>query len=489
MSGILLFVLLLSRAEGFYKDVFMDGGTGLTGRTRLYAAESLGLSLEFISAQDSILLRRVITGCSLDDNGYLLYPDGAPRFRVIFTNGGDAVTHSRALGDSGRQRIRQFFAAGGSYTGACAGAYLASLSNQDSGISPYFYHLWPGRTKNTAISSAWVGNFIPQNSPLLAYDSFGGDFYISGLYLNGGPYANESLDWPAGTEVLLRYDTLGHPAHNRCAGWAWKGADTSGRVVVIGTHPEGFSSGERLHLMMAVLRYALDGVGLPRLKAVLQSGVPRIMDRGMEAPEFARIGDRQYHHFAIDVPPGAESLCVLVQGADSFQLNLYLKWNGFAFRSSCDFADTAPGAGKLMTVRSPAGGMWYIGVECATTVNCVNDSFPVYFGRMEVLNGVPYSVNAWWGGIGIAEDRWITLKKQPGLSPNPARGFCNLYLPAGKGEIAVFDRMGRKVQNELAVITSCGSGVYHLRFARSLPAGVYLITGPGGFRKPLVLLR
>ncbi|MEN9978943.1 MAG: BPL-N domain-containing protein [candidate division WOR-3 bacterium] len=154
MSGILLFVLLLSRAEGFYKDVFMDGGTGLTGRTRLYAAESLGLSLEFISAQDSILLRRVITGCSLDDNGYLLYPDGAPRFRVIFTNGGDAVTHSRALGDSGRQRIRQFFAAGGSYTGACAGAYLASLSNQDSGISPYFYHLWPGRTKNTAISSA-----------------------------------------------------------------------------------------------------------------------------------------------------------------------------------------------------------------------------------------------------------------------------------------------------------------------------------------------
>uniref|UniRef100_A0A7C2B4P6 T9SS type A sorting domain-containing protein n=1 Tax=candidate division WOR-3 bacterium TaxID=2052148 RepID=A0A7C2B4P6_UNCW3 len=332
-----------------------------------------------------------------------------------------------------------------------------------------------------------MGNFIPPGSPLLAYDSFGGDFYITGLYLNGGPYANESLDWPAGTEVLLRYDTLGHPAHNRCAGWAWKGADTSGRVVVVGTHPEGFAQGEQLHLMMAVLRYALDGVGLPRFKAILLPGVLRIMDRGMEAPEFARIGDRQYHHFAIDVPPGAESLCVLVQGADSFQLNLYLKWNGFAFRSSCDFADTAPGARKLMTVRYPAGGRWYIGVECATTVNCINDSFPVYSGRLEVLNGVPYSVDAWWGGIGVAEARQAVL--QQGVNPNPVKGWCYLYLPAGNGEIAVFDQSGGKVASGLVEITSVGYSVYRLRFARSLPAGVYLLTGPGGFRKPLVLCR
>lgn len=487
MNETLVLVLLLGITEGFYKDIFMDGGSGLTHRTRLYAAESLGLSMEFISAEDSLILRRVIIGCSLDENGYLLYPDGAPRFRVIFTNGGNVVTHSQALSETGRERIRQFFAAGGSYTGTCAGAYLASISNQDSGISPYFYRLWPGRTRNTEITNAWLGNFIPANSPLLAYDSLGGDFYISGLYLNSGPYANESLDWPAGTEVLLRYDTINHPAHNRCAGWSWQGADTTGRVVVLGTHPEGFAQGERLHLMMAVLRHALAGNGEPRIKGILKPGITRIMDRGPEAPAFARIGDLQYHHFVAELGTGSESLRVMVQGPDSFQLNLYLRWNGFAFRSCCDYADTSPSASKIITVRYPAAGRWYIGVECATTVSCENDSFPVYFGPVAVLPGVPYRITAWWGGIGLAEDL-ASLIRNYGVYPNPARGWCYLYLPAENGTVAVFDRSGRKVEDAVLVKTDVGTGIYRLGFARSLPTGVYWVSAAGGLRHQIVLL-
>ena len=206
-----LFTLLLLTGvglatEGFYKDAFMDGGTGLTQRTKLYAAESLGLSYEYLAREDSATLQYIMVANPDDANGYLLYPDGAPRFRLIYTNGGDAGVHGTAMGDSGRKRIRDFYSHGGAYSGSCAGAYLASLSNQDSGTSPFFYHLWPGRTKDTRIQNAYVGNFIPHDSPLLQYDSFGGDFYIDSLYVYNGPLANESIGWPPSTEVLLRYD-------------------------------------------------------------------------------------------------------------------------------------------------------------------------------------------------------------------------------------------------------------------------------------------
>jgi hypothetical protein len=244
LAALLLLASVALATEGYYKDAFMDGGTGLTHRTKLYAAESLGLSYEYLAREDSALLQYIIVANPNDANGYLLYPDGSPRFRLIYTNGGDAYVHGTALGAIGRQRVRDFYAHGGSYSGSCAGAYLASLSNQDSGTSPFFYHLWPGRTKDTHIQNAYVGNFIPPDSPLLQYDSFGGDLYIDSLYVYNGPFANESIGWPQGTEVLLRYDTAGYFAHNKVSAWAYKAADLTGRAALLGTHPEGWGYGE-----------------------------------------------------------------------------------------------------------------------------------------------------------------------------------------------------------------------------------------------------
>lgn len=60
-------------------------------------------------------------GSPEDENGILLYPDGEPRFRMIYVNGGLATQHGRSLGEDGRQRIRDYVAAGGSYLGSCAG--------------------------------------------------------------------------------------------------------------------------------------------------------------------------------------------------------------------------------------------------------------------------------------------------------------------------------------------------------------------------------
>lgn len=440
--------------EGFYKDLFMDGGSWLTHRTRLYAAESLGLDYEFIAVQDTLLLRHVMVGNAEDANGYLLYPDGAPRFRAIYTNGGDAGRHGLALTDSGRQRIRDFFRHGGSYSGSCAGAYLASLSNSDQGTEPSFYHLWPGRTKNTNIYDAYVGNFIPESSALLRYDDFGGDFYIDSLYQNGGPFANESLDWPPGTEVLLRYDTVGIPAHNKVSSWAWKAHDSTGRIAVVGSHPEGWPFGERLRLMKAILRYALDGVGAARVKGALANGVPRLMNRATgEDPAFVRIGDRQYHHFTVDVPPGVRGLEVVLDGDDSIRFNLYLRRDSFAFRSRAEFQDTSERADKSIGVPVPMPGRWFIGVECATTVETYGDSIFLYRGRTDVLNGVAYSITASWsGGIGELPGQ---LVRQPASAATVVRGPFVVPPIAG---LAVLDAAGRRVG-----LTELGPGVYFLR--------------------------
>lgn len=117
--------------KAFYKDVFLDVGIGLTPRKFLYAARFLGLSTECISlprsgatAEDSILQDAIIAGDEQDANGRLLYPDGQPRFRVLFVDGGSSRTHGQSLTDVARQNMKKFVRNGGSYVGTCAGAFL-----------------------------------------------------------------------------------------------------------------------------------------------------------------------------------------------------------------------------------------------------------------------------------------------------------------------------------------------------------------------------
>ncbi|MFM8337031.1 MAG: BPL-N domain-containing protein [Opitutaceae bacterium] len=46
-------------------------------------------------------------------------------FDVIIFSGGSGSGQSKAIGDTGRAKVREFVAAGGGYLGICAGAYLA----------------------------------------------------------------------------------------------------------------------------------------------------------------------------------------------------------------------------------------------------------------------------------------------------------------------------------------------------------------------------
>ncbi len=440
--------------EGYYKDLFMDGGASLSSRTTLPASDTLGLSMEFLATSSSTFQNSIMVECDHDVNGYLLYPDGQPRFRTIYTNGGSATGHGNSLGEDGRQRIRDFFNKGGCYTGSCAGAFIASLHYQNSGIWEAYYHIWPGRTVSTGLMDTYTGHSIEPGAALLDYYDFGGDMSIDNIYHNGGCYARETIDWPPETEIQLRYDYPGYTMDDKPSCWAYKSADTTGRLVVIGSHPEGISGGERLELMCAMIRYALDGRGDPKVKGELSNGIVRIMDRetGDDDPAFTKIGDLQYHHFTAEIPEGATNFTVTLIGETGYDFNLYLKNGGFAFESMTDLLDTAGGGLKILTVPSPASGTWFIGVKCDTTIEAVNTAdYYYYTGALEILDGLEYRISAQWDTTSIAagEIAHATAFALGRNYPNPFNASTTIDFDIrspGRVRIEIFSSDGRLVR-------------------------------------------
>jgi hypothetical protein len=385
-------------SEGYYKVLFMDGGVHLTGKVSLPAANYLSLSMEHLATEETDTQAFVMISNSNDDNGRLLYPDGAPRYRVIFTNGGTSTNHGNSLGEEGRERVRTFYNNGGSYTGSCAGAFLACLSNSSTGVNEAYYHLWPGRTITTNLFDTPTGHYIEPGSPLLDYYDFGGDMYIASVYHNGGCYTR-SLDFPAETEVLLRYNYSSKSMHQQPSCWAYKTGNNSGRVCVTGSHPESETGGERLQLMAAMIQYALDGQGAVQVKGALDNGLTRYMDKATadNDPGYTKIGDKQYHHFQVDIPAGTSELAIILDGDTGYDLNLYAHPGTFAFNSVADYKQVSAGGYKSLYISNPSEGAWYIAVECATTVNAENQTWGYqYSGSLGVLNGVPYSITASW---------------------------------------------------------------------------------------------
>lgn len=408
---------VLAQNHGYYKELFMNGGIALTSRRTLPAADALGLKMEFyasatgekISAVDTLAQQQIFCGYSEDSNGWLLYPDGAPRYRAIYVNGGHASTHAVSLTELGRKRIQEFVAAGGSYVGTCAGAYFATAGSKRNGkgvINRKIYlHLWPGIMHSTHLNKSQTPLRIERKSPLLRYYDFGGDYVVDSVRHNGGGYAlgEEVGALPEKTEVLARYVFKNNSKvqiDNKPAIWAYKGGENSGRAVLIGSHPEAIKRGERLELMSAALLYAMDGNAKPQVKGVLTPNQLREMCLKTEdnKPEYTRIGDRQYHHFEITVPKHCQRLVISLngyKGEDNFDLTLCAKSKELAFAHNAPWKVETKGCNKELVIEKPKAGKWFISVYCATAVGSFVDEFgTTYTGRTDVLNGVPYSVKA-----------------------------------------------------------------------------------------------
>lgn len=401
--------------SGYYKDIFMDSGIVLTSLSDLPAARALNLSIDamifnrktdstVVTMLDTLMQTALVVGSPMDENGVLLYPDGAPRFRMIYMNGGRASGHGRSLTPEGRQRMRDFVENGGSYVGSCAGAYLTSKHYYKDSLKMYQTYLgfWPGTMSPTGLRQSWTDVTIEKESPLLRYYDFGGDMQVDSVRHNGGGYANVDYFWPEATEILARYKTEGRglkrDIHNKPVIWAYKESDATGRIVACGSHPETVEYGERLDLMCAMIRYALEGNGTPRLKAELSFGEPRVMNRRTSDndPAHTCIGDRQYHHFSIDVPEGKETMTITVlpqKGWEHFDLYLFVNKGNFAFSGDSKYTDMRVGVSKQIVIPAPKAGRYFISVFCATTVDTIDTKYgQQYVGRTDVLNGVPYTI-------------------------------------------------------------------------------------------------
>ena len=390
-----------SRPMGFYKDLFMSSGVNLSSRKTLHAAESLGLSYEYYAGRDPVRQNHLLIGSSSDHNGILLYPDGQPRYRMIYVNGGGATNHGKSLTLAGRETLRRFNRNGGAYCGSCAGSFLSGR-NVDSQTARRlgYLHIFPFNTMNTGLKKTRIGHAIPDDSSLLNYRVFGDDQLVEEIYHNNGNWlpidkGNHASD----IEVLATYVNTGHKTHEGAAIWAYRADASSGRIVNIGSHPEGAESGERLALTESCLLYALDGTGTSQLKGKLKDGVVRRMSRSTEdkLPQLTRIGDGQYHHFRFDVNHDRRDVTVEVTALEDsidVDLHVYLAKGGFAFRDSAlHKADAAGGTQIIRAQLEP--GTWFLGVECSTRVDAIEDAdsgFYRYFRNPEILNGVAYSV-------------------------------------------------------------------------------------------------
>ncbi len=423
-TAIILSAVLFSYAQdntkGFYKDIFMDSGIMLTSRTDLPVTEVLNLTMEaFVSskhsytekykftAMDTVRQHDLIVGSAIDENGILLYPDGQPRFRMVYMNGGRAGGHGKSLGEEGRQALRNYVNAGGSYLGSCAGAFVASLGSrkQDGTIvqAHNYIGLWPGNTSSTGLEKSYTAVDIVKKGALSDYYDYGGKTHIDSVRHNGGCFAYMETA-PEGTEILATYSTKGRELKRDIDGlpcvWAYKASGSTGRVILCGSHPEGAPDADNIALMSAMVRYAMAGTAAPLLKGTLENGVPREMKATTSEndPEHTRIGDRQYHHFRIDVPKGTSRMTIELQdvlGYKDFDLYLFAARNNFAYSDTATWCYVGEGASKKLEISEPKAGTYYISVFCATTVTSTMGRYGVeYSGRTDVLNGVPYVISA-----------------------------------------------------------------------------------------------
>lgn len=461
---------LVNRAErvdvkgrGYYKSLFVDAGYKLTNNyttSAIPAIKYLGLEndYEYISVTDvnySDTQAAIFGGGTKgsvdwkDDNGIFLYPDGEPRFRTMYVNGGRSEDHGLSVTKKGLDAVNKYFTNGGSYVGTCAGSFLAvtyvdgtkrygrSDSSEDCSFGlfpgqlthtslPPNINTWPTVYTGMAILPALQAIAEEYGFPKLAeLDTIEDTRHHGGSYY---PHIAKNKSYKVEELLSFQYsdhhkakDTSCYTYNNALtrakfqkkngtpinlvdsvSTWAYKASTKTGRVVVTGSHPEKQATGTQRDYMAFMLAYSMAGNGDPSPKATLTLGTTRNMNKQTSAnsPSTTVIGDKQYHHFLFKTTTDIEDFQVTLDSqydaASGIDLYLSLRQDDFAWISDADYLLCNKGGQKVLNVKKLPAGTWYIGVYCATTVDAApTEKDPIIFkysGKTEVLNGVAYSI-------------------------------------------------------------------------------------------------
>lgn len=466
-------------SQGFYKDIFCDGGVW-AGYFEIPAITTLGLSMEFLNTNDESEQAAIMISNGFDANGVLLYPDGEPRFRMIYTYGGSSTRHGASLGERGIARIRQFYFNGGSYSGSCGGCAIFS-TGRDAELLNVYYRLWPGFVHQVESDPMYINHLVPPSSPLLGYRNFGDDLKIENVLYYGGNYPIQNDQFPENTEILLYFDAPGWEMDRQISCYAYKASQYSGRGVVTGGHPERCDTEERLRFTEAMFLYALAGIGDIALKGELVKGVPRMMDKETRdlQPAFTKIGDRQYHHFKVHLDSDVKNLFVMLDGKPDYDFHLYIAFSHFAYQGQAAFSATGKGHSKSIVIPEAQAGDWYIGVECASTVKAIRGEVSYdYVDQLEVLNGLAYSISADWETIQELPTSIALL----GSYPNPFNAKTTICYDLNSSqwtELAIYNTQGTKITDLVRAVQPAGRHSIIWRGTderdRTCASGIYFI--------------
>ena len=410
-----------------------------------------------------------------DDNGYLLYPDGDPRFAIIYYHGG-YMSHSSDLGTEGRQRVRDHYYHGGSQFGSCAGSYMLSTLWQGGQVQKTWFQIWPGGMDGPNTSGKGIQKIINEGSPFIGYLDFEvGSVVNNVMHFNGGSV--DTTKMPAGTEICAMHNSSSLKGY--AAIWSWKDNDTTGRVLGITGHPEGKSAEDQKRYMGACLLLLADDLGRPDIKHSLLNNKTITMDKETSDndPLNTKTGDKQYHHFIIVLEKPAKNVTIELDGEDGYDFHLFAAQDTFAFNHSADYADSSTGSDKTLTIDDvvPACTL-FVGVKLNTTVTSNQDEicfdrelFIEYSGKLEVLNGIAYTINAKWDMTDVY------VQNQLGGIHNQFRvntAGSNVHIHVGNltpQSLQVFDARGRLCWN--AKVSDAAE--YYIWQPHS--AGMYLI--------------
>ena len=114
-------------------------------------------------------------------------------------------------------------------------------------------------------------------------------------------------------------------------------------------------------------------------------------------PAYTRIGDLQTHHFASYIPSGAKNVRVTVSSSSTCDLALMMNQGTYAYSDVAEYQSAVPGSEQQLSFPTLREGLWFIAVQCLTTVTITDTNYgQEYGGNLEVLNGMPYQISISW---------------------------------------------------------------------------------------------